>query len=61
MEKNRSFEEDMMNFILYTLADENAEALYTLPNNITSTYYVMELFREKIKRHPFIFKMLYKV
>lgn len=61
MDSQRSFERDMMEFILHTLADENADALYTLPNNITSTYYVMELFKEKAKKHPFIFKMFFKI
>ena len=61
MDSQRSFEEDMMEFILYTLADENAEALYTLPNNITSAYYVMEMFKVKVKKHPFIFKTFFKI
>lgn len=61
MDSQRNFESDMMEFILHTLADENTEALYTLPNNITSTYYVMELFKEKVKKHPFIFKTLFKI
>lgn len=61
MDKQRSFEGDMMDFILHTLADEKAEALYTLPNNITSAYYVMELFKNNVKKHPFIFKLFFKI
>lgn len=55
------FEKDMMEFILYVLADENSAELYYLQNNITSAYYVMELFRKKVEKHPILFRLLFKV
>lgn len=55
------FEKDMMEFILNVLADENSAELYYLTNNITCAYYVMELFRKKVEKHPFLFRLLFKI
>lgn len=53
--------QDMMNFILEILVDENSDVIYYSPNNITATYVAMERFKEKVKRHKFIFDWFFKV
>lgn len=56
-----SFEKDMMNFILYTLCDEDAGTLYYSPNNISATYTAMDSFKENINKHPLLFKWFFKI
>lgn len=55
------FEKDCLNFILYTLCEKDAAALYECPNNITAAYDAMELFKDKIRKHPILFKLFFRI
>lgn len=55
------FEQDAMNFILYTLCEKDAGALYEDINNITAAYHAMSLFRANIQKHPILFKLFFKI
>lgn len=58
---NYEYQSDMQKFIHEVLADENSETIYYAPNNITCTYTIMNMFVNKVKKHPIIFRMLFKV
>lgn len=60
-EGGTKFEQDMMEFILNELVDNSSDVVYFGVNNISITYSTMEAFKAKIKKHPFIFRLFFKI